>query len=61
MWALLIAVTPPLLDLRLSIGQIEEDFHVQAFVTRSTVEALDVAVSSRSFTLDHGADRQSPL
>jgi hypothetical protein len=34
-WALLIVVPPPPLDLRLSIGQIEKNFHVQAFVTQS--------------------------
>ena len=46
-WALLIVVTSPLLDLRLCIGQIEEHFHVQAFVPQSAVEALDVAVLHR--------------
>jgi hypothetical protein len=46
-WALLIVVTSPLLDLRLCIGQIEEHVHVQAFVPQSAVEALDVAVLHR--------------
>jgi hypothetical protein len=42
-WALLIVVTPPFLDLRLRIGQIQEHFDVQAFVPQSAIEALDVS------------------
>jgi hypothetical protein len=43
-WPVVIVIVTPAFDLLPRIGEIEEHFHVQAFVAEPTVEALDEAV-----------------
>jgi hypothetical protein len=43
-WTLLVVVASSLVEFPARVGQIQENFHVQAFIAQPAVEAFDVAV-----------------
>ena len=42
-WTLLVVVTSPLVEFSPRVAQVQENFHVQAFIAQPSVEAFDVA------------------
>jgi len=41
---LLVVVASPLVEFSPCVGQVQENFHVQAFIAQPAVEAFDVAI-----------------